>query len=159
MLPMAHVEQPSFQILMSTVAPSLRIRSRTFYTNMLRSHFENRKVQLKKSLRLATYIGTTADCWTNRRKSYIAVTAHWYDDKLHRKSACLAIRRIRGTHSYDVIAKCIESIHIEYVITEKVTATTTDNGSNFVKAFEQFGSRSSTDPLDDELSYTELHSP
>ena len=155
MLPVTHVEQPSFQILISSLAPSLRLRSRTFYTNMLSSHFEDRKCQLKKSLRLATYVGTTADCWTNRRKSYIAVTAHWYDAKLHRKNACLAIRRIRGTHSYDLIAKCIESIHVEYAITGKVTATTTDNGSNFVKAFEQFGSSSSTAPFDAELSDNE----
>ena len=140
MLPMAHVEQPGLQIMIANLAPSLRLRSRTYYyTSMLRSHFQDRKSQLKKVLQLATHVGTTADCWTNRRKSYIAVTVHWFDDKLHRKSACLGIRRIRGTHSYDVIAKSIESIHVEFGITDKVTATTTDNGSNFVKAFEVFG--------------------
>ena len=148
---MAHVEQASFQALMASLAPSLRVRSRTFYTNMLLTQFQERKEQLKKSLKSATHVATTADCWTNRRKSYIAVTVHWFNERLQRKSACLAIRRIRGAHTFDVIGRSIESIHVQFGISEKVTATTTDNGSNFVKAFEQFATRSMV-PTDQEIS-------
>jgi len=37
---------------------------------------------------------------------------------------------------YDVLAQAINSIFLEYHIQNKVCATTTDNGSNFVKAFQ-----------------------
>lgn len=52
-----------------------------------------------------------------------------------RRSACLAIRRIKGSHTYGVIAKAIHSNHVEFGISNKVNCVISDNGSNFVKAF------------------------
>ena len=63
---------------------------------------------------------------------------HWLTSELKRFSACLAIRRVIGKCNYEVLAKLLESIHEEFDITTKVTATITDNGSNFVKAFRLF---------------------
>jgi len=37
---------------------------------------------------------------------------------------------------YDVLSQAINSIFLEYHIQNKVCATTIDNGSNFVKAFQ-----------------------
>nr|CAH0102660.1 unnamed protein product [Daphnia galeata] len=54
------------------------------------------------------------------------------------KSVCLAIRRVVGKCDYEVLAKLLESIHKEFEITAKITATVTDSGSNFVKAFRLF---------------------
>lgn len=57
-----------------------------------------------------------------------------------RKSFAIACRRFPGTHSYDRIAKMIEEIHQSLEINrDKVVATVTDNGSNFVKAFRCCG--------------------
>lgn len=44
-----------------------------------------------------------------------------------------------GSHTYDVIAKAMWSIHKEFNIVSKVHSTTTDNGSNFLKSFKMFG--------------------
>ena len=63
---------------------------------------------------------------------------HWLTSELKRFSACLAIRRVIGKCNYEVLAKLLESIHEEFDITTKVTATISDNGSNFVKAFRLF---------------------
>lgn len=64
------------------------------------------------------------------------MTCHWIDKAtLNRKKSVLACRRLIGSHKYDAIAKVIDEIHTEFKIEQKVKTTTTDNGSNFVKAF------------------------
>lgn len=124
---------------MSEVAPDMRLHGRTFYTNLLKEKYATIKAILFKALQNATNVATSADCWTSRRKSHIGVTVHLFDHQLKRISACLAIRRIVGSHSYDVLAKVLKSIHVQYQIVNKLTVTKTDNGSNFLKAFREFG--------------------
>lgn len=52
----------------------------------------------------------------------------------------MACKRFAGTHSYDKIAKLLIEILTSYGIqNDKVIGTVTDNGSNFVKAFKEFG--------------------
>lgn len=41
----------------------------------------------------------------------------------------------------------LEEIHEEFGISRKVVATITDNGSNFVKAFQQFGAKEFDAPV------------
>lgn len=65
----------------------------------------------------------------------------------------LACERIGGHHTYDVIVAKTSQIHAEFHIQGKVCATVTDNGSNFLKAFSEYGGlhleddRDSTDGL------------
>ena len=47
----------------------------------------------------------------------------------------LACKRLFGKHTYDNLAKAVQGVHMTFGITDKVV--TTDNGSNFVKAFKQ----------------------
>ena len=64
---------------------------------------------------------------------------HWIDPvSLKRCKAAICCTRIVGRHTYDVLAAKIEHIHSVYSLNGKVTATVTDNGSNFVKAFTTF---------------------
>lgn len=87
----------------------------------------------------AQCVATTTDCWSHCRKSYIGVTAHWINLRsLKREYAALACSRLFGSHTYDVIANKINEIHKDYKIQNKFVLTTTDNGSNFVKAFKVF---------------------
>jgi hypothetical protein len=66
----------------------------------------------------------------------MGVTCHWLDDKLKREDTVLALRRVKGRHTYDVVAKVIHGICREYGIQNKVERITTDSASNFVKAFK-----------------------
>lgn len=120
---------------------------------MLIKKFENRKQQLIDALSKCTDASTTADAWTCRRRSYLGEKIHWFDcDSLERKSACLGIRRIIGRHTYDVLSRLLEQLHIEFGVVKKLRGTTTDNGSNFVKAFRVAGD-ASTLPTDLEDLY------
>jgi hypothetical protein len=94
------------------------------------------KKNLKETMDKVEYVATTTDCWSAHGRSFIGVTGHWIDpETLERKSCVLACRCLKGRHTYDVLASQLEDIHTEFQIRSKVSKTTTDNGSNFVKAF------------------------
>ena len=50
-----------------------------------------------------------------------------------------ACPRLKGKHTYDVLAAKLEDIHTDYDIQAKIVMTTTNSGSNFVKAFSVLG--------------------
>lgn len=73
-------------------------------------------------------------------RGFIGVTCHWIDPQTSdQKSAALACERIRGHDTYDVIAAKFTEIHAEFQIQGKVSATVTDNSSNFVKVLNEHG--------------------
>ncbi|XP_065319567.1 uncharacterized protein LOC135927488 [Gordionus sp. m RMFG-2023] len=95
---------------------------------------------LIRDLSEVSYVCTTADCWSGHRRAFIGLTAHWLDPlTLKRRSAALALRRIIGRQTYDVLANEIMGIHKFYKIHNKVVKMVTDNGTNFVKTFKVFG--------------------
>ncbi len=134
------VEKPSFQDLIVELQPSSAVMSRTTVRRKIDSATSKMKERLKNEMKKVPYIATTTDCWTARRRSFIGVTAHWLDlCSFERRSAALACRQLRGSHTFDALAAVLTDIHAEYEISLKVVRTTTDNGSNFVKAFRVFG--------------------
>ena len=140
-LPVHHVDTSVFQQLVRRLTSGrLRPRCRQTFTNQLEQRFRQRKADLKKYLEEVDTVCTTADCWTSRRRSFLGVTVHWIQkETLERRGACLAVRQITGSHTYDVLAKELEHIHEEYGLTDKICFTVTDSGSNFIKAFKHFG--------------------
>lgn len=76
-----------------------------------------------------------------------------------RRSACLGIRRIKGSHTYDVLAKAIDNIHTEFSIGSKVNCVTTDNGSNFLKAFNTFGKDVVTETVSNPTEHIDEQEP
>lgn len=69
-------------------------------------------------------------------RSYIGITASWYDEDLQRNTSLLAIRRLEGSHTFEMLAKYMDNVYTEFEISDKIAYTTTDNGSNFVKSFK-----------------------
>jgi hypothetical protein len=143
------VESEGFSELMTSVVPQFTLHKRTFYTTKLeKSFYENRGI-LIEALEKADEVGVTIDFWSKNNKAYLGETVHWYGPDLKRFS--IAVKRVKGSHTYDVIAREIEQNHAQFRITKKAVLATTDNGSNFVKAFVQFGVGSKA-PCDSDFS-------
>uniref|UniRef100_UPI003AAFB1AC cocaine esterase-like n=1 Tax=Centroberyx gerrardi TaxID=166262 RepID=UPI003AAFB1AC len=103
-----------------------------------------------------SYVATTTDCWTAHQRSYIGVTCHWIDEEtFERRSAALACQRLRGSHTFDVLAGALDDNHCQYRIRGKVVRTTTDSGSNFIKAFSVFGELSPSKEAESDQDSTE----
>lgn len=116
-----------------------KIMCRQTIAKKIEDRFQASKQALAQILSKLTSICTTADVWKSRGRSYMGVTCHWLDtETLLRKSACLAVRRVFGSHTYDVVAKTLSAVHKEFKISRKIVVTITDSGSNFLKAFRVF---------------------
>ncbi|EFN60904.1 hypothetical protein EAG_04440, partial [Camponotus floridanus] len=103
--------------------------------------YKDKIKNIKDKISNAKYVCTTADIWSSHSRRFIGVTAHWIDEQsFKRMSYAIACKRFSGSHTHDRIAIILNEIHSKYEITnEKLVATVTDNGSNFVKAFKKFG--------------------
>ena len=146
--PFSVVNLHAFKELVTNLRPGKTYVSRNC---RLKNHATDMKRNLRIVLESVNTVATTTDCWSARGKSYIGVTVHWINnDNMERISAALACQRLTGSHTYDVLAGALESIHNEYGIGNKISKTTTDNGSNFVKAFSVFGNDNitNTDEID-----------
>ncbi|GAA6093660.1 uncharacterized protein LOC119262030 [Tachysurus ichikawai] len=98
------------------------------------------KRKLKAALSEIEFIATTTDCWTAHCRGFIGVTAHWFNPQtMQRSCAALACKQLEGSHTFSALAGALNDIHTEFNIREKIVRSTTDNGSNFLKAFRVYG--------------------
>ena len=112
---------------------------RKSFTLFLDKAYNSVIAKVKATLETVERVCTTADLWTASRRSYLGITVHWIDPStLKRRKAAIACARITGRHIYDILAAKIESFHQSFGLSGKVSATVTDNGSNFIKAFASF---------------------
>lgn len=138
--PLSVVEQKDFQGLVLHLQPDVLVMSRGTIRNRVEKAALVMRKNLKTALEKIDFIATTTDCWTSRRHSFIRVTAHWIDPQtLTRRCAALACKQLKGYHTFTALASALNEIHSDFNIHKKITHTTTDNGSNFVKAFRVFG--------------------
>ncbi|KAI2647786.1 E3 SUMO-protein ligase ZBED1 [Labeo rohita] len=168
MLPLNTVDSPSFRAIIKKIPTTVNaeLPHRTSFSSYLEEEYAEMERNLKAALNEIDFVSTTADIWTANNRSYMGVTLHWISrSTLQRHKAALACRRICGRHTYDVIGAEIENIHSSYGLLNKVVATVTDNGSNFVKAFQVYqpvtesddetGEEEST-PTDDDVTFLDL---
>ncbi|XP_065319150.1 uncharacterized protein LOC135927133 isoform X2 [Gordionus sp. m RMFG-2023] len=138
--------------MIKTFSPATKIICRQTLSNRISTSFSYMTTNLIRDLSEVSYLCTTADCWSGHRRAFIGLTAHWLDPlTLKRRSAALALRRIIGRQTYDVLANEIMGIHKFYKIPNKVVKMVTDNGTNFVKAFKVFGENEEDSSEDMEL--------
>uniref|UniRef100_A0A3P9J033 HAT C-terminal dimerisation domain-containing protein n=1 Tax=Oryzias latipes TaxID=8090 RepID=A0A3P9J033_ORYLA len=140
MLLLSTVDSSSFRRIIDKIPSNnnVHLPHRKSFTPYLENEYKKMKAALKLALDDVQFVSTTADIWTSN-KSYMGVTIHWFNqDTLERHKAALACKRVRGRHTFDVIAAELEQIHSSFGLLNKAVATVTENTSNFVKAFKTF---------------------
>ena len=135
-LPFRLVQSPNFIALIKGLQPKLRPMSRESLKKSLYSAFDTMKKNIVDELGKVEYVCATADCWSDGRRAYMGVTAHYLEGPaMERKACAIACRRIKGSQNYEVLTNLMCSIFEEFHITYKLSGVVTDNGSNFCKAF------------------------
>lgn len=157
--PFSLVENASFREMIAGISGGRTHMCRKTLMQRIERGFQNMKEAITETLQDVQTVCTTADIWTAHHRSFMGITCHWIEpETLDRKSAALACERIRGRHTYDVIAAKVSQIHAEFQIQGKVSATVTDNGSNFVKAFNEYGGCEMNDEMDstDDVQFADV---
>ena len=118
LLPFSTVELPAFKRLVTGLQPGKSVPCRATVKTRMQSRVA--------TLQSVECVATMTDCWSARNRSYIGATVHWIDlATMDRRSAALACRRLRGSHTFDVLAGALEDVHRQYGIIRKVAVTTT----------------------------------
>ncbi|KAF2366176.1 HTH CenpB-type DNA-binding domain [Trinorchestia longiramus] len=139
-LPLRIVESSSFIDMIEYSSGKKFSMNRRTLSRKIEEIFEYEVTLLKEKLEGPLYVATTVDAWSCWNKSYLGVTVHWIDPlTLSRKKGVLACRRLKGKLTFNVLARAIEDIHMQFGIQDKTSSITSDNGSNFLKAFRLFG--------------------
>ena len=138
-VPSTVVRAESFKEVVLLGLPGKKVPAyQTMMEQMMRD-YEELKAEIKKMLFLVKFVVCTADLWTGGYRGWMGMTVHWlsYED-LSRVSFTLACRRVKGRHTFDVIAKVIFAILQDFGIQNKTSWMVTDSASNFIKAFVTF---------------------
>ncbi|XP_065908790.1 zinc finger BED domain-containing protein 4-like [Dysidea avara] len=140
MLPLSTVESPAFNKLVRGISSSnVQLSDRKSFTVFLEEAYDSMIAKVMGALETVETVCTTADVWTANRRSYLGMTVHWIDPStLKRHKAAIACTRVMGHHIYGILTSKIESAHESFGLSGKVSATVTNNGFNFAKAFTTF---------------------
>uniref|UniRef100_A0A8D0D640 BED-type domain-containing protein n=1 Tax=Sander lucioperca TaxID=283035 RepID=A0A8D0D640_SANLU len=154
--PFSLVENASFREMNAGISGGRTPMCRKTLMQRIERGSQNMKKALTETLQDVQTVCTTADIWTAHHRSFMGITCHWIEpETLDRKSAALACERIRGRHTYDVIAAKISQIHAEFQIQGKVSATVELRVSCIEKLMSL--TESQLNGICDQLKVTKLH--
>lgn len=140
MLPTILTVSEQFRQFLAYICPEFKVPARTKLMRDIQHMGEKAKVYLSSILAKQDYVATTADSWSSHHRSFLGMTVTWLDkETLERCNAVLGVKELKEAQTGEFLADAIAELHQEFGISRKVVATTTDNGSNYVSAFNQFG--------------------
>ena len=107
MLPLSTTESPRFRKILDKIPATRKPTSdrKTF------SHYLN-KCYTDMESKLKIIFESSLDHVSANKKSYLGMMVHWIDSiTLKLEKAALACKRVRGRHTYNVIACVIDLVH------------------------------------------------
>ncbi|XP_040294327.1 E3 SUMO-protein ligase ZBED1-like [Bufo bufo] len=148
MMPMYTVQKEPFHNMIKTLNPRYEIPDRKYFSSVAipkMYHDVLTKVQLEVSETLNhSNISLTCDGWTSQGSfdPYWTVTSHWVDSNFNLVCRSLDTFYMPEAHTAANLAVAIKNVLSQWEIPQdKVTAFTTDNGSNIVKALREMSQK------------------
>ena len=80
------VQQQGLLDLVKHLQPNTNVMTRNTVVNKVTKASVEMKRKLKAALSDVQFIATTTDCWTAHRRSFIGVTAHWFNPQSMQRS-------------------------------------------------------------------------
>ena len=136
------LDKPGFRHMVRKPNPRYQMPSRKHFTeyeiprmyNQVKSTFQGR-------IKLVNYFSATTDLWTSAANiPFMSFTIHFIDSAWNLKSYCLGTIHLGDEHSGENIAAAITELLNDWELNaDHLVATTTDNGTNMVAAFNKLG--------------------
>ena len=142
MQPYYTVEKPGFKNLVSKLNPCYKLPLRKHFSQQEIPRLYNTvKEPITLKLHEIDYYSATTDLWTSRATHpYLSYTVHFINRNWEMISFYLETVPLFEDHTGVNISESITDITINWQLNpENLVATTTDNGSNFVAAFNSKG--------------------
>ncbi len=121
--------------------PTKEVMGRKALMAKLERKFASMKATIREELDQADHVSTTCDIWSRAHRGFLGMTVHLFTKDLNRKSYAICCKRFRGSHSYDRITQMIKEVLEDWGIQWKTSGMTTDNATNFEKAFKEHGTQ------------------
>ena len=140
MQPFYTVEKPVFKRMVRMLDPKYSLLSRKYFsdTEIPRLYSELKEGVVKPAVQGADYFTATTDLWASSAKHpYLSFTVHFIANDWELRSFCLDTVPVFEDHTGQNLAETVLDIHGNWELqSEQLVCTTTDNGSNFIAAFE-----------------------
>lgn len=135
-LPFSTVEEAEFKKFIQLLNPTYNLPTRkTLSNSLLTRYYEEVHKKVEEHVEKADAVCITTDSWTSlNNDSFIAVTAHYLDERTQLKSFLLDCVQYSASHTADNIAQFLSNVFRNWKIHHKIAAIVTDNASNVLAA-------------------------
>ena len=141
--PFSTVEKPGFKRMISKLNPRYQLPSRRYFVEheILQLYSEIKEKTVVPKLLEAKHFAVTTDFWTSiTRVPFMSFTVHFIDNDWILRSYCLDTVPSYEDHTGENIAAALQDVLENWQLSsENLVATTTDNASNYVAAFDTLG--------------------
>ena len=105
------VHEETFNYLISILDATKKAPCCETLIDMLENRFKSLRESLQSSVLKVDQMALGCDAWSaNHKKSFMDFTCSWVEDDFSRRNAVLAVQRLVGSHTYDVLANSIWGI-------------------------------------------------
>ena len=107
-------EDESFREIIKILDPNKTGPCYRTVVKLFDEKFQNMLQNLMKELSQTSYVFIATNAWRGNNKNFVAYTASWFDQKMTRNHAVIAVRRLIGRHTFDVVRKEVTDIQKEF---------------------------------------------